>query len=139
VWCRGDFVRLSVRLPGGRMVNHPYVTNNNGRVALTRGPLVYCVEGADHPGMDVRDLVLPEDAELQPGFRADMLGGVVTLTGRASRRPPGGWESHLYRAIASPGSQGAEGPGEPVSLLAIPYYAWANREPGPMQVWIRSR
>jgi DUF1680 family protein len=106
-----------------------------------RGPLLYCLEGADHPGLDLRDLVLPCGAALTAGYEAGLLGGVVALHGQARLSPPAaGWEgedgqSHLYRTAAAPL---AADPGATVPLTAIPYYAWANREPGAMQVWVRS-
>ncbi|MBU1749549.1 MAG: glycoside hydrolase family 127 protein, partial [Chloroflexi bacterium] len=119
-----------------RVACHPYVTENAGRVALMRGPILYCVEGADNPGLDPRDLLLPAGAEFTPRFQPNLLGGVVTLGGRAVVVPPGdAWADRLYRPVdAVP----AEMPGRSVEVTAIPYYAWANRAPGPMQVWLRS-
>jgi len=135
-WQPGDVVLLSLPMPVRRVACHPYVTENAGHVALMRGPILYCVEGADHPGLDPRDLVLPADAELSATFQPDLLGGVVTLHGRAQVIPPDdGWSDRLYRTA---GPRPEEPRGRPVDLTAIPYYAWANREPGPMQVWLRA-
>ena len=139
-WRPGDRVRLSLPMPVRRVECHPYVADNAGQVALQRGPLLYCVEGADNPGLDPRDLVLPAGGEFSDAFQPDLLGGVVVLRGPAAVVPPGdGWEGCLYRT-AQPGGQEPAGPGvsDRVDLAAIPYYAWANRQPGPMQVWLRT-
>ena len=71
-----------------------------------------------------------DDADPEP----DLLGGVVTLCGEGLVAPGNGWEGCLYR----PAAPLPAGDGKPVALKAVPYYTWANREPGPMQVWIRS-
>ena len=140
-WRPGDTVRLALPMPVRRVEAHPYVAENLGHVALMRGPLLYCLEGADHRGLDLRDLVLPPGAPLTAGYDAGLLGSVVSLHGHAIAIPThAGWESddggeRLYRTAApSP----AADPGAAVPLTAIPYYAWANREPGAMQVWVRS-
>ena len=139
-WRMGDQVRLSLPMPVRRVECHPYVADNAGQVALLRGPLLYCVEGADNPGLDPRDLVLPAGGDLSAAFQPDLLGGVVTLRGPAAVLPPGdSWEGRLYRT-PQPGGQEPAGPAEPrsVEVSAIPYYGWANRQPGPMQVWLRA-
>jgi uncharacterized protein len=132
-WRTGDIVRLSFPMPARRLECHSYVANNNGRVALARGPLVYCLEGADHPGTDLREIVLPADAELRASFEPGLLDGMVVIRANAHAAPPIGWEHHLYRT-AEPAVRQAR----PIELQAVPYYAWANREPGSMQVWIRA-
>jgi len=136
-WQPGDQVRLHLPLPVRRVECHPYVQENRGRVALMRGPILYCVEQVDLPGADLRDLVLPADGGIATRFRPALLGGVMTLTGPAMVVPPDtGWSDHLYRT-APPQPPAVSG--RPVLLTAIPYYAWANRDPGPMQVWLTSQ
>ena len=135
-WRPGDAVRLRLPMPVRRVEAHPYVADDAGRVALTRGPILFCVEGADNPGVDPRDVVLPDEAVLSEERRPDLLGGVVVLTGEAEVSPPGeGWYGRLYRT-AAPQKDGTTGKTE---LTAVPYHAWANREPGPMRVWLRAR
>ncbi len=135
-WQRGDAVHLRLPMPVRRTECHPYVAENRGRVALLRGPLLYCLEGADHPGLDLRDLILPADASLAVQFRPDLLGGTVILRGLARLAPPDdGWTGRLYRTA---GSHPSRPDGGAIEVTAIPYYAWANRQPGPMQVWLRS-
>jgi DUF1680 family protein len=134
VWRAGEALELSLPMPVRRLASHPRVASNLGRVALARGPVVYCVEAADHPDLDVSDLTLPSDAPLTAVENPQLLGGVVTIQGQASAELFADWDGQLYAAAnRSPGT--AE---RPVQLTAIPYYAWANRTPGPMQVWLRA-
>jgi uncharacterized protein len=130
-------VRLKLPTPVRFVECHPYVAENAGRVALMRGPLLYCVEQTDHPGLDPRDLIVPAGSEPSVRFESDLLGGVMTLAVRAEVvAPEPAWENRLYRPVsAHPGDKRAEA----VELKAVPYYAWANREPGAMRVWLRSR
>jgi hypothetical protein len=123
-------------MPVRRVESHPYVAGNSGRVALLRGPLLYCVEGADNPDLDPRDVCLSAGSTFASEYRPDLLGGVVALRGPARALPPdAAWEGRLYRPTRS---QPASPEGRLIEVTAIPYYAWANREPGPMQVWLRS-
>jgi len=134
VWQAGDTVRLTLPMPVDRIVSHPHVLGNRGRVALRRGPLIYCLEQVDHSDADVWDIVLPDNAELTPEFVPGLLGGVTVLRGQAIAQGTEEWTRRLYRPkeiLREPSTR-------PVSITAIPYYAWANREPGPMQVWISS-
>ncbi len=130
-WTAGDVVRLALPMPVRVLSSHPHVVNNRDRVAVMRGPLVYCIEAADHPGIDPWDLVLPAYSEWRAEWRPDLLGGVVTLHTDALTPSHDGWDGRLYRP--SPLQRLAA---TRVPLTAIPYYAWANRAPGPMQVWL---
>jgi DUF1680 family protein len=133
-WQAGDVVRLRLPMPMRRLEGHPYTLENTGRVAPMRGPLLYCIEEADHPGEDLRDVTLPA-AGLKMRERPDLLGGVVTLTAKGRvRYPEPGWTSQLYRTA---GSIGRRPRGRHVTITAIPYYAWANRGVGQMQVWLK--
>src|SRR5438874_871769 len=133
-WRPGDVVELSLPMRVRRLASHPGLLENAGRVALARGPLVYCVEQADVGGADPRFLELAAGSEIKANRRPDLLGGVTVLEGPASAAPPDAdWEGRLYRE-----AEGVrQGDGEPVRLTAIPYFAWANREAGRMQVWLR--
>ncbi len=136
-WRPGDVVRLMLPMPMRSIECHPYVAENRGRVAIMRGPLLYCIEQADHPEYDPRDVVLPADATFTPEFRDDLLGGVTVLRSRAEVRAlPSAWSEPLYRTVQS--SRPINEPqGRKVEITAIPYFAWANREAGRMQVWLR--
>jgi DUF1680 family protein len=136
-WRPGDKVRLALPMPVRCVKCHPYVAENTGRVALMRGPLLYCVEQVDNPGLDLRDIVLPGEASFAVRFRPDLLGGVAMLETLAERSPPDeGWRERLYRR-ARPRTD--EHQDTTVEVTAIPYCVWANRDPGPMRVWLRSR
>jgi DUF1680 family protein len=132
-WVPGDELRLLLPMPAERVLCHPCVSNNRGRAALRRGPLVYCVEQVDL-GFDPRWLVLT-GGDHQAVWEPDLLGGVVSITGVAEfERLSEEWSGALYR------SEGALA--EPIvraDFTAVPYFAWANRDPGGMQVWIRAR
>ncbi len=134
-WRTGDTVRLDLPLEARRVACHPYVAENAGRVALCRGPLLYCFEGVDNPGVELRDVVVPAAAAVQAEFAPGLLGGVAVLRVPAQAVPPDErWAGSLYR----PAEPQAAAAGRPLTLTAVPYYAWANREPGAMRVWVRS-
>jgi uncharacterized protein len=119
-WQPGDTVTLDLPMPVRRVVANEKVEADRGRVALMRGPLVFCVEGVDVAGGKANNLVLPDDAPLATEFRSDLLGGVQVITGEAER--------------ATAKDQTADS--EKVRFTAIPYYAWANRAQGEMAVWL---
>ena len=134
-WRQGDRVSLYLPMPVRRVECHPYVAENDGRVALMRGPILYCVEQADNPSVDLRDLIL-EDSDLHVHFDRDLLGGVVALeAGAEVAAPDDGWEDRLYRTSYPRGNEIRSGA---TPLTAVPLYAWANREPGAMCVWLKT-
>jgi DUF1680 family protein len=124
-------VTLELSMPARMMESHPH-TGNAGRRALMRGPLVYCIEQADHPGVDLFDIVLPADSEWAPSYHDDLLGGVVALHGTGILLTREGWQHALYREAERLKST----EGSPIEVTAVPYCAWANREPGTMRVWV---
>lgn len=117
---------LTFPMPSTRVSADPRVAADLGRVALQRGPLVYCLEACDNAGT-ARNLALPPDAPVEAQRRAGLLGGVVVLTSSAIVARDPGDDERLYRA---------RGIAERRDITAIPYYAWNNREPGEMVVWI---
>lgn len=136
-WRAGDTVRLGLPMDARRVACHPYVAENAGRVALFRGPLLYCFEGVDNPGVELRDVVVPAGAAVQAEFAPALLGGVTVLRVPAQAVPPDErWAGRLYQPL-DPQPQPAPA-GRPLTLTAVPYYAWANREPGAMRTWVRS-
>ena len=92
LWSKGDVVTLRLPMPAERLYAHPNVRMDVGRVALRRGPLIYCVEEADNPGGPVQTLALPRGAPLEAEWREDLFGGVMTLTAQAKRLVPGDGE-----------------------------------------------
>jgi uncharacterized protein len=128
LWRKGDAVTLALEMPAERLYAHPNVRMDVGRAALRRGPLIYCVEEADNPGGPVQTLALPRSTPLDAGWRTDLFGGVMTLTASAKRLVPGEGAGALYSTRA-PATEHA-------AFIALPYYLWANRAPGSMQVWV---
>lgn len=126
-WSASDRAELTLDLTPQRVVAHPAVEADRGRVAIQRGPIVYCAEAADNPS-GVRNVALVAGAEFTSEWRANLLGGVTTLRCAAQIAAPTApdWEQPLYRRAAKATSG---------SLTLIPYYAWDNRKAGEMQVW----
>ena len=106
-----DVIELDLPMPVRRVVAHPDVKDCARKVALQRGPVVYCFEGADHGGL-VLDLTMSADADFAPRRRYDLLDGTIVL------------EGELIRA------------GERIRATAIPYHLWSNRGAGEMTVWL---
>jgi len=129
LWHPDDLVELSLEMPVERVYADPRVEANLGCVALQRGPLVLCAEAADcGPGLAA--LALPRDVQLQAAYEPDLLGGVVSVTGRALRPVvPSTGGGSLYGT--EPWTT------EPVTFKAVPYAVWDNRLAGAMRVWLR--
>ena len=120
-WNRDDVIELVLPMPVRRVVANEQVAADRGRVALERGPIVYCAEWPDNPGGHVRNLMLPDSARLSAEFKPDLLNGVMVIKGKAT--------GYVY-------DQGGKLQTREQDFVAIPYYAWANRGPGEMTVWI---
>ena len=120
-WNAGDTVQFTIPMPVEQVVARDEVAEDRGLVAFERGPLVYCLERADNPA-GVFNLVAPAGANLQFSYRNDLLGGMGTITGNALA---------LSRA-----ADGASIVRQNQPLVAIPYYAFANRGPSEMSVWL---
>jgi DUF1680 family protein len=134
-WRLGDTINLDLPMPVRRVESHPYVAENAGSVALMRGPLLYCAEQVDNPGVELRDIVL-EGREPAISLEPDLLGGVTVLQAEARlAAPDNGWEDRLYRTL-HPRERDTQT--YPTRVTLVPYYAWANREPGAMRVWLRN-
>jgi uncharacterized protein len=136
-WRRGDRITLRLPMPVRLIEAHPYAIENVGRVAVARGPIVYCAEAVDNPGVDPRDVVLPTDARFSVEPRPDLLGGVTVLSASvAVRRPGDEWNRRLYRTVDA--NRASPAPDEHAKLTLVPYFGWANRAPGRMNVWLRA-
>lgn len=127
-WRDGDVVELSLAMPVRRTVAHPAVVEDAGKVALQRGPIVYCLEQCDHSA-DVRCIRLPDRAALAAHFDENLLGGAVVISGRGLAPARTGWKGRLYRPARAESSR-------PVNIKAVPYCLWDNRAPGAMTVWL---
>jgi DUF1680 family protein len=129
LWRSSDAVDLTLPMPVQRIKANPKIEADLGRVALQRGPLVYCLEAVDNHS-HVRNLVISPEAQLRAQHRADLLGGVTVITGHALALHQAAWPDSLYfQSTSAPGVTNAE-------FTAIPYFANANRQPGEMSVWI---
>lgn len=80
-WRPGDVVEIDLPMPVRRVLSHERVEENRGKVALQRGPVVYCVEAVDHGG-SLAQVGIPADLELTPEFRPDLLGGLQVIRGK---------------------------------------------------------
>ena len=119
-WKAGDVVELDMPMLPKRILAHDNVTVNRGRTAIMRGPVVYCIEGADHGG-DALNIFLPDDARLVAEHRGKLLGGVTVLKGKA---------------MAANRDKDGSISTEEIDLTMIPYYAWCHRGANQMQVWL---
>ena len=130
VWREEDMVELNLKMPVTLMRANPAVRADTGKLCVVRGPLVYSLEEADN-GKDLHLLRLPLQTAFEVHDEPQLLGGIRTIRCNAFRRSKSFAEGQLYAPVC-----GAEEMTE-TQLTWIPYFAWANREPGEMAVWIR--
>ncbi len=109
-WSAGDALEFNFDMKIKTRRAHPRVKGHAGKVALTRGPLVYCLESVDNPDVDIFTAQL-DPASLRDEFVPDLLGGCVLIHGRTTDGKP---------------------------LKFIPYFLWANRGESQMAVWVNS-
>lgn len=122
-WRKGDVVLLELPMPVRKVLAHAQVVHDAGRFALQKGPLVYAVEGKDQADPNVLHLLVSPEVAVETRHMPDLLNGVdvLTFTADGARRTVDG---------------GVERLDAPRLVTAIPYYAWANRGPGQMLVWL---
>ncbi|MBC20466.1 MAG: hypothetical protein CMJ74_09440 [Planctomycetaceae bacterium] len=119
-WNDGDQVQLKIAMPMRRVIASEKVVADRGRVAIERGPLVYCLEEIDNE-VPIDKAILPDDTALSRRFDPDLLGGVMVIEGQgkyAVYEESAGWQQRNAK------------------LRLIPYYAWNHRGNGKMEVWI---
>jgi DUF1680 family protein len=119
VWRTGDSITIDFPMDARKVVADTRVKDDRGRVAIERGPIVYCAEWPDCEGGRALDLLLDPRAELVP-VAEPSLGGGVTVINTSARR------------LTNPR-------GSATPLRLVPYYLWANRGPGQMSVWLSTR
>ena len=129
-WTDRDVLELSIPLDIEKLEANPNVLQSRGKIALRRGPLVYCLEQADNQA-DLDRIALPATAKLTEHFEPGLLGGVTVITGEGRLQDSSGWEHQLYRPARA-------AIGEAASIKAIPYCVWGNRGQQRMMVWIDS-
>jgi uncharacterized protein len=103
-----DCLDLAFEMPVVLRRAHPNVKGHHGKAAVSRGPLVYCLESSDNPQVDIFTARL-DPASLNPAPAPDLLGGIIKLEGQTTEGMP---------------------------LTFIPYYLWGNRGPSQMTVWV---
>jgi DUF1680 family protein len=132
-WSANDQIELVLPMPVRLMEANPFVEEARGQTAVQRGPIVYCLESVDLPEhVKIADIAIPLSMKLTGRFDPDLLGGVTILDGRAHVLSVGTWGEDLYRELSrkKPDS---------TNIRLIPYYAWGNRGPSEMTVWMPLR
>jgi uncharacterized protein len=120
-WKSNDKVTLTLPMEVQQVVAIDSVKADAGRVALQRGPLIYCVEGADNNDK-AWNILLPDSTIFQSRYEKDLLNGIVILSAQVPK--------------VKISDDGLSVSTERTSITAIPYYAWGNRGAEPMQVWL---
>lgn len=119
IWVKGDKIELNLPMPVRKVNATAALKADVNKLALQRGPIIYCAEWADNGG-NVSNVTIPQVTDFKPTYNAALLNGVTILKGNALEK------------------KGAEA-AKPFSLTAIPYMAWANRGEGEMQVWFQTK
>ncbi|MCP4261852.1 MAG: glycoside hydrolase family 127 protein [Planctomycetes bacterium] len=119
-WQRGDTIELNLPMPVRRVIAHPNIEADKDKIALQRGPIVFCLEWPDNDGK-VLNLMINDNAMLRSEYRPELLNGVVVVTGNAQ--------------VVKRTKNGNIAPSQNKRFIAIPYYAWAHRGRGQMAVW----
>jgi DUF1680 family protein len=129
-WAVGDVVQLTLPMRVRLVQAHPLVEELRNQVAVQRGPIVYCLESTDlEKGMALTQVQIPRTIELSARFQPKVLRGVTILEGKGLASGEPTWGDELYRELRPVA-------GHPVALRLIPYYAWGNRGPSEMTVWL---
>jgi uncharacterized protein len=126
-WSPGDEIDIEFDMPVERIYAHPDVGADVGRVAIQRGPLVYCLEQVDH-SHPVHRTFLPSTSRLHARFDTKILDGVTVIEGEALSAVLDNWQDVIYRTYPPEF--------DITQITAIPYFAWDNRSPGEMFVWL---
>jgi DUF1680 family protein len=120
-WTAGDKLEITFEMPARQVRAHGQIEDDRGRVALMRGPIVYCAESVDNP-VGVQHLVVLPNTSFKTQYKPNLLGGIVVLQGEVA----------VCNAIDGKTFL------SPANLEAVPFYVNANREPTAMQVWLAS-
>lgn len=135
-WDYGDEVELRIPIRSTFVVSHPKVKVNHGRIAIKRGPLIYCVENIDLD-YDLEYLVVDPDSSLKEYTvkNQGLLKDIVVVEGEGLLMDEGNWRNNLYKGIEEHRSPQYRR----VTFKAIPYFYWNNRGKTKMMVWLKSR
>ena len=128
-WRDGDTIKLSLPMSPEFVTCHPFVESNAGRVAIRCGPIVYCLEQVDNSDADVWFIAAKVESDLKPVPMQIGNLPVVAIQGEGVAVEPSAWDGKLYQPLRKLATK-------LVRFTAIPYFAWANRDAGPMTVWV---
>ncbi|WP_154144192.1 glycoside hydrolase family 127 protein [Raoultella sp. RIT712] len=128
-WQQGDTITLRLPMKVRRVYAHPRVRHAAGKVAIQRGPLVYCLEEADN-GTELYNLSLPTNSRFSEIAGSGVLAGKVLLVAEGLRRPTSADDQPLY-GFDHPQTQVQK-----QTLTFIPWFSWANRGEGEMRIWV---
>jgi DUF1680 family protein len=132
-WSAGDKVSMYLPMDVCYIEGNPFVEENFGRIAISRGPILYCMEEADHQNIVLPTIRINPSIQPKAEFIPDLLGGVVRLRMMGQvRAADQEWADKLYRPIHL--DQGRMSDRE-IEIMSIPYFGWANRKPGAMSIW----
>jgi len=120
-WKKGDVVSLDLPMPVRRVIATDEIKEDKNRVALQRGPLVYCFEYVDNGGKAM-NIIVPDNLTFTTEYKPELFNGVVVL--------------HADASVPTISADGLGLSSVIRKIVAIPYYTWANRGKGQMQVWV---
>lgn len=120
IWEKGDIIDLSLPMEVRKIKASEKVKENHGKLAVSRGPVIYCAEWIDNNNK-VRNLLVDENIKLSREFKPELIDGIEILKGEAEKVSLNK-KDHLMKTKEK--------------LTLIPYYAWAHRGPGEMVVWM---
>jgi hypothetical protein len=121
-WNKGDVVEMNLPMEVEKVLANDKVKDDKGKFAFQKGPLVYCLEGPDNKDGVVQNIVMNQQVAVKESYEKQLMNGIITLTGEGSATSRQVESSDLLKTN--------------LQATAIPYYAWSNRGPSEMVVWI---
>jgi DUF1680 family protein len=132
-WLVEDIIELELGMEPMFVISNPRIDATRGCLAIQRGPIVYCLEDIDQEIKGrLLDVEIDKNEPLITKWEGDLLNGVMVVEAKGQFIDIEGWRGYLYQRITFPVQETTH----PARLIAIPYYAWGNREIGGMRVWI---
>jgi DUF1680 family protein len=132
-WLVEDIIELELGMEPMFVISNPRIDATRGCLAIQRGPIVYCLEDIDQEIKGrLLDVEIDKNEPLITKWEGDLLNGVMVVEAKGQFIDIEGWCGHLYQQTSFPIQETTH----PARLIAIPYYAWGNREIGGMRVWI---
>ena len=129
-WQKGDRIEMTLPMPVTRVKGNALLRHVAGKVAIQRGPLVYCLEQADN-GSELHNVRLPQDAEFRLISGSGLFAGKALLQTQGERRLSVQADQQPLYSFNPPAEETTS-----QTLTFVPYFTWANRGEGEMRVWI---